>query len=133
LETVSADKELVRSTMEVVTLTIEKEVSEGEKQIERRKWLEHFVLAATLLMFGVIGFQLMSLLHIQKKKQLVEDIPIIRNINMFKEIDSFDFLKTLSDQRVFDPVNDDSTLDIISLEDETPALDAPVAPTEVQP
>ena len=132
LETVSSDKELVRSTMEVVTLTVEKELSEGEKRIERRKWLDRLVLTATLLMFGVIGYQLMTLVGIQRKKQLVEDIPIIRDIGMYKEIGSFDFLEALSKKQVFDPIDDDNASEIILLQDERSVPDVPVASGEVQ-
>lgn len=112
LETVPADKELVRSTMEVVTLTIEKEVKEDEKILEKRQWFDRLVLVATLLMFGIIGYQLAVLVGIHRQNQLVKDIPIIQNMNMYKEIDSFDFLRALSEKQVFDPpANDDQSLD----------------------
>ena len=108
LETVSADKELVRSTMEVVTLTIEKELSDDEKQIEKRKWFDRLILLATVLMFGVIGYQLAALVGIRMKKQFAADIPIILNISKYKEIGSFDFLQALSEKRVFDePAEED--------------------------
>jgi hypothetical protein len=132
LETISADKELVRSTMEVVTLTIEKELREGKQHSGQRKWLDQLVLVTVLFMFGVIGFQLSALIGIQKKKQLVEDIPIIQNITMYKEIDSFEFLEALSKKRVFDPVDDEAASEILLLQNEVPVPDAPVVPTEVQ-
>jgi hypothetical protein len=95
--------------MEVVTLTIEKELSEDEKQLEKRKWFDRLILSAAVLMFGVIGFQLTTLVGIRTKNQLVEDIPIILNISKYKEIGSFEFLQALSDQRVFDePVEVDT-------------------------
>jgi hypothetical protein len=109
LETVSADKELVRSTMEVVTLTIAKELSVDEKLLEKRKWFDRLILLATVLMFGVIGYQLTTLVGIRTRKQRAEDIPIILNIGKYKEIGSFDFLKALSNERVFDePVEEDT-------------------------
>ena len=111
LETVSADKELVRSTMEVVTLTIEKELCEDEKQLEKRKWFDQLILLAFVIMFGVIGFQLTTLSGLRWKKQLVEDIPLILNINKYKEIGSFDFLQALSDKRVFDEPVEEAVLE----------------------
>ena len=133
LETVPVDKELVRSTMEVVTLTIEKELNEGEKHHHQRQWIDRLVLVATLLMFGVIGYQLMTLVGIQRKRQFVEDIPIIMNINMFKEIGSFDFLRALSEKQVFDPVDDDVSPEFPRLQDETPVPETTVDSKEVQP
>ena len=124
LETVPANKEIVRSTMEVVTLTIEKELSENEQQLERYRWLDLAVLAAILLMFGIIGFQLSLLAGIQGKKQLINDIPIIENMNKYKEIGSFDFLKALSDQQVFDPPSEDDMI---------PEIDSFVLEKETQP
>jgi len=119
LETVSADKELVRSTMEVVTLTIEKELIDDEKQTEQRKWFDRMILLATIFMFGVIGYQLAALAGIQAKKQFAKDIPIILNISKFKEIDSFDFLQALSDKRVFDEsAEQDSSSEIPFLQEE---------------
>ena len=108
LETVSADKELVRSTMEVVTLTIEKELSDDEKQLEKRMGFDRLILLATIFLFGVIGYQLAALVGIQMKKQFAADIPIILNISKYKEIGSFDFLQALSEKRVFDePAEED--------------------------
>ena len=117
LGTVPADKELVRSTMEVVTLTIAKEVNEDEKRLEQRKWLDRLVMVATVLMFGIIGYQLAVLVGIHRQNQLLKDIPIIQHINLYKEIDSFDFLQALSEKRVFDP----STSDALPL-DEIPLI-----------
>ncbi|MCL2622583.1 MAG: hypothetical protein FWD31_02860 [Planctomycetaceae bacterium] len=132
LETVPVDKELVRSTMEVVTLTIEKELSEGEKRHYLRKWLDRLVPAATLLMFGVIGYQLTALAGVQRKKQFVNDIPIIQKVDIFKEIGSFDFLKALSEKRVFDPVDDEVTSEFDLLPDDTPVQEATDVETEIQ-
>ena len=133
LETVPVDKELVRSTMEVVTLTIEKEMEAGEKRFKERKWLDRLVPAATLLMFGVIGYQLTALVAIQRKLQFVEDIPIIMNVNMYKEIGGFDFLRALSEKRVFDSVDDDGASEIAFLDDETSEREVPSAEAEAQP
>jgi len=122
LETVPADKELVRSTMEVVTLTIEKEVKDDEKLLEKRKWLNRLVPAVIFLMFGVIGYQLAVLVGIHQQNQLVKDIPIIRDVNMYKEIDSFDFLRALSEKRVFDPPADNLLSDELPLREEETQL-----------
>lgn len=133
LETVPVDKELVRSTMEVVTLTIEKELSGGEKQIEQQKWLDRLVLVATLLMFGVIGYQLMTLVDLQRKQQFVDDIPIIQKMNMFKEIGSYEFLEALSENHVFNPVSEDVSPEIIPLHEGAPVLKNPIVDQEIQP
>ena len=103
LESVPVDKELVRSTMEVVTLTIEKELGDDEKKVEQRKLYDRLILAAILIMFGVIGYQLAALVGVHVQNQLVDDVPIIRQINDYKEIGSFEFLKALSEKDVFDP------------------------------
>ena len=126
LETVPVDKELVRSTMEVVTLTIEKEVGEGEKQVTQRLWLDRLILAAILFLCGVIGYQSMTLMGIRMKKQLVEDIPIILDITVLKEIGSFEFLEALSEKRVFDPAGDNTAGD-------NTVRDNPLGETETQP
>ncbi len=134
LETVPADKELVRSTMEVVALTIEKELNETGKTAVQRKWLDRLILIATLLMFGVIGYQLVTLVGIRMKNQIVDDIPIIRNMAMYKEIGSFDFLKALSEKRVFDPpAEDDAAAELPSPEDTPASETSPSAGKEGQP
>ena len=109
LETVPVDKELVRSTMEVVTLTIEKELGDDEKKAEQRKLYDRLVLVGILIMFGVIGYQLAALVGVHVQNQLVDDVPIIRQINDYKEIGSFEFLKALLEKGVFDPPTDEDT------------------------
>ena len=108
LETVPVDKELVRSTMEVVTLTIEKELNVDEKKIGQQKWLDRAIRATIVVMFGVVGYQLAALSGVLAKNQLLDDVPIIRQISVYKEIGSFDFLKTLSEKGVFDPPPEES-------------------------
>jgi len=123
LETVPVDKELVRSTMEVVTLTIEKELSDDETKVEHRKLYDRLVLAAILIMFGVIGYQLAALVGVHVQNQIVDDVPIIQQINDYKEIGSFEFLRALSEKGVFDPpTGEDAALQEI-MQDQLPTGD----------
>ncbi|MDR1383746.1 MAG: hypothetical protein LBJ67_07875 [Planctomycetaceae bacterium] len=110
LETVPVDKELVRSTMEVVTLTIEKELNEGEKKLEQRKIPDFLITLAILMLCGMIGYQLMSLYRLSVDRQILDDIPIIQQMNTYKEIGNFDFLKELAKERVFDTPSTDTKI-----------------------
>jgi len=108
LETAPVDKELVRSTMEVVTLTMEKELQEDEKKLEKRKIPDFLIALAIAAMCGVIGYQLTLLHGLYLNRRILDDIPIIQQMNIYKEIGSYDFLKELTDKGVFDTQSSDT-------------------------
>jgi hypothetical protein len=111
LETVPVDKELVRSTMEVVTLTIEKELHEGKKNFEQRKISDFLITLVIVMLCGVIGYQLMSLHRLYVDRQILDDIPIIQQMNTYKEIGNFDFLRELAKERIFDTPSNDQKIE----------------------
>ncbi|MDR1491488.1 MAG: hypothetical protein LBT05_02010 [Planctomycetaceae bacterium] len=117
LEIVPVDKTLVRSTLEVVALTIEKELHEGEKNFEQRKIPDFLITLAIVLLCGVIGYQIMSLYRLSVDRQILNDTPIIQQMNIYKEIGNFDFLKELAKERVFDsPLSDQKIQETLETE-----------------
>jgi len=103
-ETVPVDKTLVRTTMEVVTSTIEHELRADEEKIEKRKMIDFGLLIAVIVMFGVVGYQLTSFWGIKVNEQILNDIPIIEQMGYYKEIDNIDFLRALAEKGLFSPV-----------------------------
>ncbi|MCL2348289.1 MAG: hypothetical protein FWC50_08515, partial [Planctomycetaceae bacterium] len=103
LETVPVDKTLVRTTMEVVTSTIEHELRADEEKIEKRKMIDRGLLIAVIVMFGVIGYQLTSFWGIKVNEQILNDIPVIEQMGYYKEIDDIDFLRALAERGLFSP------------------------------
>jgi len=102
LEVIPVDKTLVKSTMEMLVLDVEKEVRETEKIQEKRKIPNLFFMVATFLLIGLIGFQVASLVGIRMIDTFIRDIPIIEKLDQYRQIDDFRFLQSLAESGVFD-------------------------------
>lgn len=106
LETVPVDKTLVRSTMEMLVLDVEKEIKDDEIRKKKRKFPDFLFIVLMFFLIGLIGFQLASLVGIRFFTIVMKDIPIIQKLDQLQQIDSIEFLKKLDDEGVFDDVQE---------------------------
>lgn len=63
------------------------------------------ILSAWAIVLGLafgVGFQLASRLIPDSSRQLVEELPIIQNLDLYQEIESAEFLEELNRHRVFE-------------------------------
>lgn len=102
LETVPVDKTLVRSTMEMLVLDVEKEIKENEIRRKKRTIPDLLFVILMLFLIGLIGFQLASLVGIRIFTVFMRDIPVIEKLDQLQQIDSIEFLEKLNDEGVFD-------------------------------
>ena len=102
LETVPVDKTLVRTTMEMLVLDVEKEIKNHEIRQKKRQIPDFLFVLLMFFLIGLIGFQLASLVGIRIFAVFTKDIPIIEKLDQLQQIDSVEFLKKLNDERIFD-------------------------------
>lgn len=102
LEVVQVDKDLVRTTMELLVVTTEKELEEhlGENSPEKKsQWLQTLVgmvIAATFV------YAVLSLVLPNPNRQLMKDLPIIERLDEYQVAPDVEFLRKLDESGIFE-------------------------------
>ena len=95
------DESFTRSTIEMVAVAAEADV---EREVARRQhwqWLAGISAAAALAMATGIGFLVTNRLLPDANRQLVRDLPIIEEMDLYQQIGSVGFLEQLADSEMF--------------------------------
>ena len=98
----SADETFTQTTVEMVALAAQEEVATVDKAQRRSKWLLWGVGVAIVLSAGFFGYALVERATSKKNDQLVRDLPVIENVELYRHIDDIDFLRQLDAEGLFD-------------------------------
>jgi hypothetical protein len=91
-----ADDDFARTTMELATLAAQGEVSSQAAGAETQKRRRLRQLAAIGIAATVVGFAAAWVLLPSGNRQLLADLPVIRQVDLLTQIDDVDFLRRLS-------------------------------------
>ncbi|HEV3416287.1 MAG TPA: hypothetical protein VG056_05725 [Pirellulales bacterium] len=127
----AADDTFTRSTVEMVAVAVEQDLAKeqaAEPRHRRRRWLWGGVLA---LAAGTAGFVAAANLWVDPNEKLLGDLPVIENLEVYRQVGDIAFLHKLSDEGLFS----DEAADAAATRDdsrgarETPEL--PVVPSSL--
>jgi anti-sigma factor RsiW len=91
-----------QTTVEMVALTAEAETLTAAAQLERRRWWLGLVLAAGILAVAGMSYAVMSQQLDEPNQKLVQDLPVIENVDLYKVADSVEFLRALDEASLFE-------------------------------
>ncbi len=97
----TVDESFTRSTVEMVALAAEQEVTRHTMTLptrRRRGWLR---LAAGLFCAAVLGFGCVKLLTPGSNQQLLRDLSVIEHLDEYRQTGDIEFLRLLTDAEVF--------------------------------
>ena len=102
LEISTTNQRLVQSTLEMVAVKAEATIQMQKVVQKRRK--RAWDLIGMLILFAAtgLGYLAISALLKDPNEKLIANLPLIQRIGQFQQIDDFDFLNQLVEQRVFD-------------------------------
>jgi len=108
LPRVSSDESFTKSTVELIVVSAE---SEANATVVRRKTWRNVIwviglLSATAAAWG--GFLLVSQFNNRDNQELLRDLPLVQEIDIYDPIESMEFLKQLEASGVFDEELDDA-------------------------
>ncbi|MBN2577780.1 MAG: hypothetical protein JXB10_02225 [Pirellulales bacterium] len=90
-----------RSTLEMVAVAAEDEVEKQAAQLPRRRRRRGLLAAGVILAAGVLGFLAMTALAPDANRRLLEDLPLLENLDQYRQAESLDFLRLLQERRLF--------------------------------
>lgn len=102
LPKVEPSESFTRSTVEMVTQSLEQEVT----QIRRKRWHRGVWISAGLaclvLLSAAIGYGVIRWNQEAPNRQLVKDLPVIENSDLYRNADSITFLEKLAEEGLFE-------------------------------
>ncbi len=102
------DSSFTQTTVEMVALSAESDLEQTQqiqKHQNRRFW---WYAAGSVLAASLAGYIGLSLWLEQPNKQLIRDLPIIEQIDLYRVADSVEFLRQLDREGLFDEEVDDA-------------------------
>jgi len=97
-----ADATFTQSTVEMVALAAQDEVAGVETAQRRRARLGWTAGVAGILYAGLLGYLLVDRVTSSRNEQLLRDLPVIENVEVYRHIDDVEFLRRLEAEGLFD-------------------------------
>ena len=97
------DDSFVRTTVEMIAVQAEQEIEREEEQLPRRRRRAWLVGAGGILAAAAAGFALVAFFVPGENDRLLEDLPIVENLEQYRDAEDIEFLRLLEKQGVFDP------------------------------
>ena len=97
-----------QTTLEMVTVAAGEDVRTGlaetrrRRRRRRRRWA---IAGGSLLAAGLAGFLAVALFAPDRNEQLIQDLPVLQNLDEYCQIDSIEFLQMLNQQDLFTEEN----------------------------
>ncbi|HEY4309724.1 MAG TPA: hypothetical protein VGN12_09765 [Pirellulales bacterium] len=89
------DESFTRSTVEMIALRAEEDLVAVQEQIPQRKKRFGMVAAILLAVAAIAGFFTVNTIARRADEQLLSDLPIVENLDQYREIEDIEFLRTL--------------------------------------
>jgi hypothetical protein len=86
----------------MIALTSEADALTAEARIESKRHWKRLAIAAAALLSTALGYYLISQRLDYSNQQLVRDLPVIENVDLYSAVDSLDFLRELDASQMFD-------------------------------
>jgi len=101
LEHAEVDDAFTRTTLEMVAVSVSDEISQQQQQVSRRRLRGWFLGASGLAAAAAAGFLATAWLRPDPNGLLLRDLPVIENLDEYRQIDDLEFLRMLRDASLF--------------------------------
>lgn len=102
LETPQAAENFTRSTLEMVAVAAAEDTERSRIEASRSRRRRWVIVGGSLLAASVAGFLVVGeALWPDPNRKLIDDLPVLENLDEYRQIDDVQFLRTLHEQGVF--------------------------------
>jgi hypothetical protein len=101
LDTPPVREGLTRTTLEMVAVAAAQDAEAAEAEAPRRRRRGRLLAAGLLAAVGLAGFLAVLTLLPDANRQLLHDLPLLENLDQYREIDDLDFLRLLARAKLF--------------------------------
>ncbi len=102
LEAPQAAENFTRSTLEMVTVAAAEDTERDRIEASRNRRRRWVIVGGSLLAASVAGFLVVGeAVWPDPNRQLIEDLPVLENLDEYRQIEDVQFLRALHEQGVF--------------------------------
>ena len=103
----TAKETFAQTTAEMVAVQAEKEVAELQASLPVRQRKRYLTLLVTCIASAAASFVLAAALWPDLNDQLLDDLPVVKELELYQRIDSVPFLEALHESGLFDEDSSD--------------------------
>ncbi len=97
------------TTLEMVAVAVREEVEQTLAEAPRRRRRRLWVIGLSLAAAAAAGFLAVALHGYYSNRQLLQDLPVLENLDEYRQVDSFEFLGLLAKKKWFSDEGDDTS------------------------
>jgi hypothetical protein len=101
LDRAHPEESLTRTTLEMVALAAEEDVQQQQAEIPRRRRRRWLLGSGALAAVALAGFLAVALLRPNPNEQLLRDLPVLENLDQYRQVDDIEFLRLLDQEGLF--------------------------------
>ncbi len=90
-----------RTTLEMVAVAAAKDVDEAKVEAPRRRRRGRLLAMAALAVAGLAGFLAVAALTPNPNRQLLQDLPLLEDLDQYRQVDGIEFLRSLENEKLF--------------------------------
>ncbi|MBN1909578.1 MAG: hypothetical protein JW818_07565 [Pirellulales bacterium] len=95
------DDTFTETTLELVAIAADEDVQKSQAEAPRRRRRQWAVVIGSLVAAGAVGFLGVALARPDPNRQLLEDLPVLENLDQYEQIGQVEFLHQLRDAGLF--------------------------------
>ena len=107
LERSSIENTFTQSTLEMVAQVAAEDVRQELAEAPRRRRRRWLVVSMSMVASAAAGFLITVVLQPNPNRELLEDLPVLENLDRYREIDDMDFLRLLAAEDIFPAEDND--------------------------
>lgn len=101
------DGSFTRSTVEMVAVSVQKEIDQKTQQVSQRERMTWWIAAEVVVVAALLGFILVRLVVSAPNRQLVKDLDVLENLDAYRHAEDVEFLRALEREGLFSVESED--------------------------
>jgi len=101
LDRATPEENFTRTTLEMVAVAAKEDVDQQQVMVPRRRRRRWLIGSAGLVASVAAGFLAVLLLRPSPNRQLLEDLPVLENLDLYRHVDNIEFLQLLDREGLF--------------------------------
>ncbi len=98
----SVGEEFTKTTLEMVALSAAEDAREVTRQLPRQRQRQRLAGVISMVAALLVGFAIGNQVWPDPNEQLLRDLPLLENLDLYYQADDIEFLRMLDEKHLFD-------------------------------
>ena len=119
LDAAPAGSQFTHTTLEMVAVAARRELDQSLAEAPRRRWRRTLAISGGILAAVAAGFLAVALLAPDPNRELLQDLPVLENLDEYRQIDDIEFLRLLQEEGLFTKETGETPVNVTAQPDES--------------